>query len=118
MNQTCNRRYEGFLYDLFVLNPCNSIGGCGRPRVIYKRKNKQYVMLDDCPLPRLHSFHFDISDWTSTLLPTTALIDPHLDGLQPADFSMETVGDNGYLMFSVLNFRDPRAGSITASTAR
>jgi len=47
-----------------------------------------------------------------TFLTSPAAIDPKFDGLQPADFAVETIGENGYIVFSALNFRDPRAGSI------
>ncbi|KAK3068824.1 hypothetical protein LTR53_013304 [Teratosphaeriaceae sp. CCFEE 6253] len=47
-----------------------------------------------------------------TFLNNTASIDPQFDGLQPADFTVEIINNKGYLVFSALNFRDPRAGSI------
>lgn len=40
------------------------------------------------------------------------MIDPAFNGLQPADFTVEIFGNQGYLVFSALNFRDPRAGSL------
>lgn len=45
-------------------------------------------------------------------LTSRALIDPQFDGLQPADHTVELLGDKGYLVFSALNFADPRAGDI------
>lgn len=47
-----------------------------------------------------------------TFMSSPALIDPAFNGLQPADMAVETFGDKGYLVFSALNFADPRAGSI------
>lgn len=41
-----------------------------------------------------------------------ALIDPQFDDLQPADMSVEVLGEEAYLVFSALNFVDPRAGNI------
>lgn len=47
-----------------------------------------------------------------SFLNSTAAIDPQFEGLQPADFAVETFGDKAYIVFSALNFADPRAGSI------
>lgn len=41
-----------------------------------------------------------------------AMIDPQFDGLQPADQGVEIIDGKGYLVFSALNFMDPRAGSL------
>lgn len=43
---------------------------------------------------------------------STAAIDPQFSHLQPADFSVEIIDGKGYLVFSALNFVDPRAGSL------
>jgi hypothetical protein len=34
--------YEGLLYDPSSKNPCNDVGGCGRPHIIYNAKTKSH----------------------------------------------------------------------------
>jgi len=41
-----------------------------------------------------------------------ALIDPAFDSLQPADFTVEVIDGEGYIVFSALNFKSPNAGSF------
>ena len=47
-----------------------------------------------------------------TFSSSTAQIDPKFAALQPADFTVEQFGNDAYIVFSALNFRDPRAGSL------
>ena len=107
-----NWAYEGFLYNPFSENPCNNIGGCGRPHIVYSEKSKKYVLWANAGQS---GYIIATSSSPSTgfeFASTTAAIDPRFDGLQPADFAVESFGDKAYLVFSALNFKDPRAGSI------
>jgi len=105
--------YEGFLFDPFSPNsPCNAPGGCGRPHIVYSSKLSKYVLWANAgPV----GYQIALSDSPSskfTFLPNQAAIDPQFAALQPADFTVETFGDKGYLVFSTLNFRYTDAGSL------
>ena len=109
-------QYNGFLYDPSTSNtnnPCiPELGGCGRPHIVYNSKTSQYILWANTG-----SVGYVVATSKSPSGPFVfaterALIDPAFSALQPADFTVETIGDKGYLVFSALNFRDPRAGSI------
>ena len=107
-----NWAYESFLYNPFSDNPCNSIGGCGRPHILYSKQRQKYVLWANAGSS---GYIIATSDSPSTgfeFVSSTAAIDPRFDGLQPADFTVESFGDEAYLVFSALNFMDPRAGSL------
>ena len=106
--------YEGFLFDPESPDsPCNALGGCGRPHMVYNDRSRQYVLWVNAG-----STGYRVSTSASpsgpfTFLQSPATIDPKFEGLQPADFAIETLSDGkAYLVFSALNFADPRAGSI------
>lgn len=106
--------YEGFLFDPYSPDsPCNASGACGRPHIIYDAKRSRYVLWVNAG-----SEGYRVSTSTSpsgpfTFLQSPASIDPKFDGLQPADFTVELLSNGkAYLVFSALNFLDPRAGSI------
>lgn len=107
-----NWKYEGLLYDPTVTNPCDAIGGCGRPHILYNKPTAKYVLWANAG-----SSGYIVATSTApagpySFLSKTAAIDPQFAALQPADFAVESFGDKAYLVFSALNFRDPRAGSI------
>ena len=107
-----NWAYEGFLYNPFSENPCNNIGGCGRPHILYNQKSQKYILWANAGSS---GYIIATSSSPSTgfeFASSTAAIDPKFEGLQPADFAVESFGDEAYLVFSALNFRDSRAGSI------
>jgi len=106
------RKYEGFLFDPYSRNPCAQAGGCGRPHILYNSNSSEYILWANAG-----SSGYQVATSCSptgpfTFLNTTAAIDPQFDGLQPADFTIESFGHKAYLVFSALNFADPRAGSI------
>ena len=106
-------KYEGFLFDPFSpTSPCNAAGGCGRPHILYNSNSSQYVLWANAGSSGYQVATSDSPSGPFTFLPNTAAIDPQFDGLQPADFTVETFGSKALLVFSALNFRDPRAGSI------
>ncbi|KAK5135352.1 hypothetical protein LTR08_005294 [Meristemomyces frigidus] len=107
-----NWNYEGFLFDPYGNNPCTASGGCGRPHIVYNANSKRYVLWANAG-----SSGYQVATSVSpsgpfVFLNSTAAIDPQFDGLQPADFTVETFGSKGYIVFSALNFMDSRAGSI------
>jgi hypothetical protein len=107
-----NWAYEGFLYDPYSTTPCDQTGGCGRPHILYSQKSEQYVLWADAGSS---GYIVATSSSPSTgfvFSNETAAIDPKFDGLQPADFSVESFGDKAYLVFSVLNFEFSGAGNI------
>jgi hypothetical protein len=107
-----NWAYEDFLYNPFSDNPCNNIGGCGRPHILYNQKSQTYVLWANAGPS---GYIVATSNSPSTgfqFASSTAAIDPAFNGLQPADFAVESFGNEAYLVFSALNFKDPRAGSI------
>lgn len=111
---TVGRHFEGFLYDHHVDNPCNGIGGCGRPHILYNDHSKKYILWANAG-----SSGYIIATSSSPssgfeFTTSTAMIDSRFDSLQPADFAVERFGNNAYIVFSALNFRDPDAGSIYA----
>ncbi|KAK4574517.1 hypothetical protein LTR86_001358 [Recurvomyces mirabilis] len=104
--------YNGFLFDPYGANPCAQAGGCGRPHVVFVHKTSTYVLWANAGSSGYPVAASSSPSGPFTFLNSTASIDPQFDGLQPADFAVETFGNDGYLVFSALNFRDPRAGSI------
>lgn len=104
--------YEGFLYDPFATNPCNALGGCGRPHIVYNAKSSKYVLWANAGASGYVVATSTSPSGPFAFLPSPAAIDPQFDGLQPADFAVESFGDEAYIVFSALNFKDPRAGSI------
>jgi hypothetical protein len=106
-----NWKYEGFLYDPFVPNPCDDTGGCGRPHIVFNNRTNTYVLWMNAGSPG-----YVVATSNSPKGPFNfvgrAAIDPAFAALQPADFAVESFGDQGYLVFSALNFRYPGAGSI------
>ncbi|KAG9517633.1 Arabinanase/levansucrase/invertase, partial [Aureobasidium melanogenum] len=108
-----NWQYEGFLFDpAGKNNPCAASGGCGRPHILYNTNTKTYVLWANAGAPG-----YAVATSTSPTGPfvfsaARALVDPAFDGLQPADFTVEVIDGVGYIVFSALNFRDPRAGSV------
>ena len=104
-------KYQGYLYNPFVPNPCNDLGGCGRPHIVFNNKTGGYVLWMNAGNPG-----YVVATSSSPAGPFTfigrASIDPAFAALQPADFAVESFGGQGYLVFSVLNFRYPEAGSI------
>ena len=107
-----NWAYEGYLYNPFSENPCNNIGGCGRPHILYGKKSSKYMLWANAGSS---GYIIATSSSPSTgfeFASSTAAIDPEFAALQPADFAVESFGDEAFLVFSALNFRDPRAGSL------
>lgn len=107
-----NWEYEGFLYDPTLANPCNASGGCGRPHIIYNPTSQKYILWANAG-----SSGYQVATSVSPTGPFTfassaAAIDPQFDGLQPADFAVETIGGKGYIVFSALNFMSSNGGSI------
>ena len=106
--------YEGFLFDPSSPNsPCNGLGGCGRPHIIYHAESSQYILWANAGSEGYQVATSSSPSGPFTFLPNPATIDPKFDGLQPADFTVELLPNGkAFLVFSALNFRDPRAGSI------
>lgn len=106
-------QYEGFLFDPFSTNPCDDLGGCGRPHIVYNSRSAQYILWANAGSSGYVIATSSFPSGPFRFASTRAVIDPQFDGLQPADFTVETLEDKkGYIVFSALNFRDPRAGSI------
>lgn len=87
-----NRKYEGFLYDPYSDNPCNGEGGCGRPHIVYNANSTLYVLWANAG-----SNGYQVASSISptgpfTFASSTAAIDPQFDGLQPADFAVQSFG--------------------------
>ncbi|KAI3399609.1 hypothetical protein diail_6248 [Diaporthe ilicicola] len=82
----------------------------GRPHVLFNPTSQQYVLWSNL------GAGYEVATSSAPNTPFSdrgpAALDPQFAGLQPADFSVATIGDKGYLVWSVLNFRDPRAGSL------
>jgi hypothetical protein len=108
-----NRQYEGFLFDpAGKNNPCAASGGCGRPHIVYNPHNKNYILWANAGSPG-----YVVATSTSPSGPfvfssARALIDPAFDSLQPADFTVEVIDGEGYIVFSALNFKSPNAGNV------
>ncbi|KAF2151532.1 glycoside hydrolase family 43 protein, partial [Myriangium duriaei CBS 260.36] len=111
-NDLVNWKYEGYLYDPAVSNPCNNIGGCGRPHILYNSAKKQYIFWANAGSSGYIIATSSSPSGPFTFAPTTAQLDPRYAALQPADFAVETVNNVGYIVFSALNFAYPNAGSI------
>jgi len=82
----------GYLYDPKTTNPCSATGGCGRPHIIYNQAGAYYVLWANAG-----SDGYIVATSTSPAGPfefaaSTAKIDPAFNGLQPADFAVETFG--------------------------
>lgn len=106
-----NWKYQGYLYNPFVPNPCDDLGGCGRPHIVFNNQTDTYVLWMNAGNPG-----YVVATSSSPAGPFTfvgrAAIDPAFAALQPADFAVESFGNEAYLVFSVLNFRYPLAGSL------
>ena len=89
-----------------------SSGGCGRPHMLYNNATQKYVLWLNGNSPGYYTATSDSPTGPFSLNSQRALIDPQFDSLQPADFAVETHGKDAFIVFSALNFRDPRAGSI------
>lgn len=107
-----NWEYEGFLYDPASSNPCNAAGGCGRPHIIYNPTSQKYILWANAGSSGYQVASSSSPTGPFTFASSTAAIDPQFDGLQPADFAVETIGSKGYIVFSALNFMSPNAGSL------
>lgn len=110
-NDLVNWQYKGFLYDPTVPNPCDNLGGCGRPHIVYNAKSSTYVLWANAGSSGYVVATSSAPAGPYTFIGTSAL-DPQFAALQPADFAVEVLGDSAYLVFSALNFRYPDAGSI------
>ncbi|POS79447.1 glycosyl hydrolase family 43 protein [Diaporthe helianthi] len=83
----------------------------GRPHVIFNPTSQEYVLWSN-PEGR-----YDVTTSSTPNSPfspdkVVPALDPQFSGLQPADLSVTSFGDQAYLIWSALNFRDPRAGSL------
>lgn len=83
----------------------------GRPHIVFNPTSQEYVLWSN------PSAGYEIATSSAPNSPFStdkglAALDPQFTGLQPADFTVTTIGDKGYLVWSALNFRDPRAGSL------
>ena len=79
---------------------------------MYNQETQKYVLWSNAG-----SSGYLIASSTSptgpfVLADTRAAIDPQFADLQPADLAVEVIDGKGYIVFSALNFRDARAGSI------
>lgn len=105
--------YNGFLFDPNSSNsPCAASGGCGRPHIVYNQKSQKYILWANAGSPGYAVATSQSPSGPFTFLTQRAVIDPQFNSLQPADFTVESYGNKAYLVFSALNFADPRAGSI------
>ncbi|KAF7195196.1 hypothetical protein HII31_03402, partial [Pseudocercospora fuligena] len=107
-----NWQYNGFLFDPASANAavCLADGGCGRPHIVYN--GKQYVLWANAGPNGYLIATSSSPSGPFTFSKNRAAIDPQFSALQPADFTTTVINNTGYLVFSALNFRDPRAGSI------
>ncbi|KAH0344649.1 Arabinanase/levansucrase/invertase, partial [Aureobasidium melanogenum] len=106
-------QYEGFLFDpAGKNNPCAASGGCGRPHILYNTNTKTYVLWANAGSPGYAVATSKSPTGPFVFSTARALVDPTFDGLQPADFTVEVIDGVGYIVFSALNFRDPRAGNV------
>ncbi|KAF2761470.1 hypothetical protein EJ05DRAFT_473967 [Pseudovirgaria hyperparasitica] len=95
-----NWQYENFI----------NATGSGRPHVIYNQATKKYTLWADANTGQLvQTSDSPASGYSSGKY---ADLDPQYSSLHPADAGVESFGDKGYLVWSALNFADPRQGSI------
>ncbi|THX13944.1 Arabinanase/levansucrase/invertase [Aureobasidium pullulans] len=112
-NDLLNWQYEGYLFDIDDgKNPCTGSGGCGRPHIIYNQNASTYILWANAGSVGYQVATSDSPTGPFVFESSPAMIDPQFDGLQPADHAVEIIDGKGYLVFSALNFRDPRAGSL------
>lgn len=83
----------------------------GRPHILFNPTSQEYVLWSN------PAAGYEVATSSAPNAPFytdkgLAALDPQFAGLQPADFTVTTIGDQGYLVWSALNFRDPRAGSL------
>ncbi|KAF3760895.1 hypothetical protein M406DRAFT_73354 [Cryphonectria parasitica EP155] len=97
-----NWKFEG------VLSSGQDTGG--RPHVIYNEETQEYVLWSN--LGTGYTVATSSAPNASFTVAGEAALDPRFTGLQPADESVVTIGGKAYLIWSVLNFADPRAGSL------
>ncbi|KEQ66123.1 Arabinanase/levansucrase/invertase [Aureobasidium melanogenum CBS 110374] len=106
-------QYEGFLFDPSGKNnPCAGSGGCGRPHIVFNANTKTYVLWANAGAPGYAVATSKAPTGPFVFEAHRALIDPAFDNLNPADFSVEVINGEGFIVFSALNFRDPRAGDV------
>lgn len=107
-----NWQYNGFLFDPASENAavCLASGGCGRPHIVYN--GEEYILWANAGPNGYLVAGSSSPSGPFTFLADRAAIDPQFSALQPADFTTTVLNNTGYLVFSALNFRDPRAGSI------
>ncbi|EMD00452.1 hypothetical protein BAUCODRAFT_152944 [Baudoinia panamericana UAMH 10762] len=107
-----NWKYEGFLFDPYSNTPCNDLGGCGRPHIVFNPITQLYILWANAGSSGYPVATSSTPSGPFFFLSSPAAIDPQFNGLQPADFTVEILNNTGYIVFSALNFRDPRAGSL------
>lgn len=105
-------QYLGFLFDPYSVDPLQDLGGYGRPHIVYSHETGKYVLWANAGGSGYKVATSNSPSGPFSFLNQTAALDPAFDGLQPADFTVETFGGKGYIVFSALDFTDPRAGSI------
>lgn len=82
----------------------------GRPHIVYNPTSQQYVLWHN--LGTGYSIATAPAPNANFTPVGTAALDPQFAGLQPADETVSVSGGKAYLTWSVLNFMDPRAGSL------
>jgi hypothetical protein len=87
-----NWAYESYLYDPLSKTPCSGSGGCGRPHIVYNAASKKYILWANAG-----SDGYVIATSSSpssgfVFEKATASIPAKFDGLQPADFAVESFG--------------------------
>ncbi|KAJ5924984.1 hypothetical protein N7454_007623 [Penicillium verhagenii] len=105
-----NWNYEGFLYDPTSTDACSGSGGCGRPHIVYNTKTKKYILWANND-----GYVVATSDYPATgykFLTTQPALDPVVAKLNPADFAVELINNEGYIVYSGLNFTYAGAGSL------
>ncbi|KAJ5738024.1 hypothetical protein N7493_001179 [Penicillium malachiteum] len=105
-----NWNYEGFLFDPTTTDACSGSGGCGRPHIIYNTKTKKYILWANSD-----GYVVATSDNPATgykFLGSQPTLDPVVAKLNPADFAVELINNEGYIVYSGLNFTDASAGSL------
>ncbi len=87
-----NWAYEGFLYDPASTTPCNAPGGCGRPHILYHADSQKYILWANAGSDGYVIATSSLPSSGFVFLNATAQIPAKFDGLQPADFSVESFG--------------------------
>ncbi|KAJ5633215.1 Arabinanase/levansucrase/invertase [Penicillium lividum] len=105
-----NWNYEGFLYDPTTTDACSGSGGCGRPHIVYNAKTKKYILWANND-----GYVVATSDHPATgykFLSSQPALDPVVAELNPADFAVEIINNEGYIVYSGLNFTITDGGSL------